>query len=160
MSLSKLKKDNIMTFVNVKPGKKVRRSHNAFDNIFNEIMNTSFNELSKNHLVSNKPAVNVIEATDHFKIELSAPGLSKEDFKIDIEKDILTIEANKTIEAVEGQKVIKREFNFNKFKRTFRLPETIDTKSIEANFVNGILNLTLAKKEEAKEQAPRSIEIK
>jgi len=149
-----------MPFVNVNSVRKAKRSHNAFDNIFNEIMNTSFNELSKNHLVSNRPAVNVIESADNFRIELSAPGLSKEDFKIDIEKDILTIEANKKVETLEGQKIIKQEFNFNKFKRTFRLPETIDAKNIDASFVNGILNLTLAKKEEAKEQPPRSIEIK
>lgn len=149
-----------MTLVNVSPRRKTRRSHNAFDNLFNEIMNTSFNELSKNHLVSNRPAVNVIEGADNFTIELSAPGLNKEDFKIDLEKDTLTIEANKETKDVEGEKIIKREFNFNKFKRSFRLPKTIDTKSIDAKFESGILKLVLAKKEEAKEQAPRTIEIK
>jgi len=149
-----------MTFVKVNPRKKVRRSNSIFDNLFNELMNTSLNELSNNHLVSNRPAVNVLETDDDFQIELSAPGLSKKDFSIDIDKEVLTIEANKELEEKEGIKVIKREFNFNKFKRTFRLPDTIDASNISATFEAGILKLTLSKKEEAKKQAPRSVEVK
>lgn len=148
-----------MTLVNVNPRRKVRRSHPAFDSFFNEILNTNFKEVSKNHLGNNQPAVNVIETGEGFRIELSAPGLSKKDFKIDIEKDLLTIEANKEKKEVDGEKIVKQEFNFNKFKRTFRLPDTIDTKNISAKFKNGILSLDLAKKEEAKEQPPRTIAV-
>jgi len=149
-----------MTFVNVNPRRKVKRSSSIFDNLFNELMNTNLAEHSKNHLISNRPAVNVIENNDSFQIALTVPGLSKKDISIGVEKNILSIEANKEVNAPEGEKFIKQEFNFNKFKRTFRLPKTIDTTNISATFDNGILNILLAKKEEAKEQAPRNIEIK
>lgn len=148
-----------MTFVNVNPRRKVRRSSSVFDNLFNELMNTSLAEHSKNHLVHNRPAANITEANDRFEISLSIPGLSKEDLTIGVDKNILTIEANKAITNPEGEKLIKQEFNFNTFKRTFRLPKTIDLTNITANFNNGILSLVLVKKEEAKELPPRSIEV-
>ncbi len=149
-----------MTLVSVNPRRKTNRSISVFDNILNELMNTNFNESTSNTFVSSRPAVNVIESADNFRIELSAPGLSKKDFGISIDKDILTIESKKEKAVQENEKMIKKEFDFSNFKRTFRLPDTIDTSNINANFKNGILSLTLAKKEEAKEQPPRSIEIK
>ena len=149
-----------MILTRVNPARKVKRSPFVFDNFFNELLNTSFNETSKNHLISNRPAVNVIETGEGFRIELSAPGLSKEDFSIGVEKDILTIEANKETKELDGEKIVKREFDFSTFKRTFRLPETIDVNNINASFLNGILSISLAKKEEAKELPPKTIEIK
>lgn len=149
-----------MTLVRVNPRNKVNRSSSVFDNFFNELAQTGINEQSKNHLISNRPAVNILETGDGFRIELSAPGLDKNNFSIGIEKDILTIEANKEVKELEGEKFIKRGFDFSNFKRTFRLPDTIDVNNINANFKDGILSLLLAKKEEAKEQPPRTIEIK
>ena len=87
------------------------------------------------------------------------PGLSKSDFEINVEKDVLTVSAKVEKENEESVKYSRKEFNYNEFKRTFHLPETIDTSKIEANFNNGILTLTLAKKEEAKELPPRKIAI-
>lgn len=143
-----------MTLVRVNPRRKARRNHSIFDSLFNELSHTNFNTTRKN-----RPAVNVLEMADNFRIDLLAPGLQKEDFDINIDKDILTIEANKETELKEGEKLIQSEFNFGKFKRTFRLPETIDTGNISANFENGILSITLLKKEEAKELPPRTIAI-
>lgn len=72
----------------------------------------------------------------------------------------MTISAEKAVEEnTDAPTYTRREFNYNEFSRTFRLPKTIDTTKVEASFNNGILVLTLAKKEEAKEQPARKIEI-
>lgn len=147
-----------MTLVRVNPRNKVNRPASVFDNLFNEIMQPGLNELTRNNNFA-RPAVNVVETPEVFRIELSAPGLDKNDVSIMVENDTLTIESNKEFKEQEGEKVIKREFGFYKFKRTFRLPETIDLSNIKADFNNGILNLNLAKKDEAKVQPPRKIEI-
>jgi HSP20 family protein len=148
-----------MTLVRVNPRNKVQRSNSIFDNFFNELKYTGDYKQPTNHFLNNRPSVNILETGDGFRIELSAPGLDKNDFAIGIEKDILTIEANKEVKEQEGEKFIKRGFDFSNFKRTFRLPETIDVNNVKASFENGILSLFLAKKEEAKEQPPRMIEI-
>lgn len=155
----KNKKISKMNFVNVNPRRR-RRHHttNPFFNLVNDVLTTSVADLERKH-VKTRPAVNIIEGKENFRIEVAAPGLKKSDFNINIEKDILTISAKVVNEKVEGVKYHRNEFNFNEFKRTFHLPETIDTTKIEANFNNGILTLTLAKKEEAKELPPRKIEI-
>ncbi len=146
-----------MTVVRVNPARNFKRSTSLFDSLFNELANF---EKDRNHFVNKRPAANITENGEGFTIELVAPGLSKEDFKIDIDKDILTVSANKELKENEQEKVIKREFNFNKFKRTFRLPETIDTDKISANFENGVLIVSLLKKEEAIDKGPRTIAIK
>lgn len=149
-----------MTFVNVNPRRR-RRHYNAgpFFNIMNDVLNNSATELSK-HIVKSRPAVNIIEGKENFKLEVAAPGINKSDFNIHIDKDVLTISANVEDQIIEGTQYSRREFNFNEFKRTFHLPETVDTTKIEANFNNGILTVTLAKKEEAKELPARNIEVK
>jgi HSP20 family protein len=148
-----------MTFVNVNPRR--RRSHvvNPFFNIFNDVLTNSVGEMEKN-LVKSQPAVNVIEGKEDFRLEIAAPGLKKSDFNINVEKDVLTISAKVENEKVEGVKYSRKEFDYNEFNRTFHLPKTIDTTKIEAKFEDGILYLTLAKKEEAKELPARKIEIK
>ena len=148
-----------MTFVNVNPRR--RRSHvvNPFFNLFNDVVTNSVGEMEKN-LVKSRPAVNVIEGKEDFRLEIAAPGLKKSDFNIHVEKDVLTISAKVENEKVEGVKYSRKEFDYNEFKRTFHLPETIDTTKIEAKFEDGILYLALAKKEEAKELPARKIAIK
>ncbi|MEM6966773.1 MAG: Hsp20/alpha crystallin family protein [Bacteroidota bacterium] len=149
-----------MTFVNVNPRRR-RRHYNAspFFNIVNEVFNNSAAEMGSRN-VKSKPAVNIIEGKENFKLEVAAPGINKSDFNIHIEKDVLTISAKKEHHVEEGTQYSRREFNYNEFERTFHLPETIDTTKIEANFNNGILTITLAKKEEAKELPARNIEVK
>lgn len=132
----------------------------VFDNLFNEMVNGSFSKPKRNSFVKNRPAVNVIESNDNFKIEAAVPGLTKKDININIEKDILTISAEREIQQKEGEKYSRKEFSYDNFKRTFQLPDTIDAANIKATFKNGILEITLSKKEEAKELPPRAIEIK
>ena len=94
------------------------------------------------------PSVNVAENAAEFRLEVAAPGLAKEDFKINVEDVTLTISADKkAAEAKEGEKYIRREFGYSTFKRTFTLPETVDVTSIKAAYENGILVLSLPKVE-------------
>ena len=92
---------------------------------------------------------------------MAAPGLTKKDIKVDVDGDLLKISAIKAAEKKEGEekKYTLREFNFSTFERTFTLPESVDNQSISAKFKDGILNLTLAKKEEAKPVPARTIKI-
>lgn len=95
------------------------------------------------------PSTNVMEDKDAYRIEMAIPGFSKEDVKISIEKNLLTISSEKT-EEKKDVNYTRREFARYEFRRSFRLPETIDQEQIQAEFRNGILTLTLPKKEEVK----------
>ena len=97
------------------------------------------------------PAVNIAETENEFEVELAVPGLKKEDFKINLEKNVLTVSAEKKAEQVnENKKFSKREYSYNSFTRSFTLPQSADQNKIEADYTDGILKLTIAKKEEAK----------
>ncbi|MDB5114791.1 MAG: hspA [Mucilaginibacter sp.] len=130
---------------------------NPFFNDVYSLLNDSFlNE----KLATRTPAVNIAENDNQFEIELAVPGLSKEDFKINLEKNVLSVSADKKTETVdENKKFTKREYSFNSFSRSFTLPESADQSKIEADYSAGILKLTIAKKEEAKFQS-REIAIK
>lgn len=95
------------------------------------------------------PSANVIENNESFRIEMAIPGFSREDVKITVEKDILTVESVKQ-EPKEEVKYTRREFGMYEFKRSWRLTETIDQDQIRAEFNNGILTLILPKKQEVK----------
>ncbi|MDM1073918.1 Hsp20/alpha crystallin family protein [Empedobacter brevis] len=106
------------------------------------------------------PAVNIKENEDSFEILFAAPGFKKEDFEIEIEENILKVSSEiKETEDIKEEKFSRREFNFTSFKRAFTLPETIDEDKIEASYVDGILKLSLPKKEEALPKEKRSIQI-
>jgi HSP20 family protein len=125
-----------------------------FANIFNEL-----EYVAPTHQHS-FPAVNVLESEDSFKIELAAPGLKKEDFKVNIHENTLTISTEKKSETEETVgKYTRKEFNFTSFKRSFTLPKSVDGEKIVATYNDGVLGLELPKKEEAKPKEPRAIEI-
>lgn len=145
-----LKKQNkiAMTVVTVKP---------ARVSLFDEFVNSgipAFRSQSPAY-----PATNVWENGDQFRLELAAPGLEKKDFAINVEKEVLTISANQEAAAIEGETVRRREFGTTNFKRSWRLPASIDTTAIVARYEAGILFVVLPKKEEAKEKPARTIEI-
>jgi HSP20 family protein len=107
--------------------------------------------LEKNQSIKKVPNVNIYEAANEYKIELAAPGLNKEDFKIDLKKDNLSVWAEKKIENVDAQKdYTRKEFEYHSFARSFVLPEGIDVDKITAEYVNGILSITIGKLDEAK----------
>jgi HSP20 family protein len=134
---------------------------NAVNPWFNDVFNSLINDSTLNdRFVTKTPAVNIAETEDHFHIELAVPGLRKEDFKINLDKNVLSVSAEKKTENVEeGKKYSKREYSYNSFVRSFTLPEVADQAKIEAEYTDGILKLNVAKKEEAKAQT-REISVK
>jgi len=124
-----------------------------------------FNSLWKNGFFNDgdNPAVNVKESDKNFKLELSAPGFDKEDFNIDIDRNIISISAKKeeSSEAKDmNDRLIRQEFTAASFSRSFTLPDNIDTEKISATQKNGVLEITLPKKEDAPEDKVKKIEIK
>lgn len=125
-----------------------------FPNFFNDV----FDNLLKEEKVSWMPAVNIMERENDFKIDLAVPGLDKKDFNVELENDMLVVSGERKEEKVEEKdKVTKREFHYGSFKRSFTLPETADTEKINASYNNGVLTVSIAKKEEAKQNAKRQI---
>ncbi len=109
----------------------------------------------------NLPAMNVKENKDNFEIELAVPGFSKKDIEVTMEDDVLHICAQKSKEEVEEDKgYTRREFSYNEFDRKLQLPTSVNqNEKIKAVYKNGVLTLNLLKKEEAKEQPKKVIEI-
>jgi HSP20 family protein len=106
------------------------------------------------------PAVNVIETKDEYKIEIAAPGLNKEDFKVDVDNSILIISSEKEIKYKEkDEKYMRCEFNYSSFKRSFALPDSVSIDKITASHQNGILIVNVPKKEEAIEKPVRQVQI-
>jgi HSP20 family protein len=102
----------------------------------------------------NFPQVNISETKDNFELEFNVPGRNKEDFKITVDKNILTVSFDKKEEVKdENKKQIKKEFTLQSFKRTFTLDEKVLPENILAKYENGILVLSLPKKEEVKAEA-------
>ncbi len=98
--------------------------------------------------------MNIQETTDAYHLELSAPGRSKEDFKLSLENGQLIISFEKKEETrTEEYKTIRKEFSFRSFKRSFNLDDRINSAGIQAKYENGVLKLLLPKKEEKKESA-------
>lgn len=101
--------------------------------------------------VLNQPAVNITETPESFQLEVAAPGFDKSNFHLSVENDYLTLSGqreNKTVS--EGEKVTRREFRYESFKRSFKLPKSVNFDTIAAVYENGILNVSIPKKEEAK----------
>lgn len=97
---------------------------------------------------SSVPSVNIIENPSDFKVELAAPGMERKDFKIEIDNNSLTISGEKKEEKKEDtENYRRREFSYNAFNRSFDLPENVIADKIDAKYENGILHLSLPKKE-------------
>ena len=140
-----------MTFVKV---------NNPINKSFDGLMNELFNELPVNFGKSIRedvlhfPPANILEKSDLYVIELAVPGKQKADFNVKLDGKILSISAEKKTEtAVENEKVIRKEFGYKAFNRSFTLDEKIDAANITAKYENGILTVELPKKEEVKSGA-------
>jgi HSP20 family protein len=137
------------------------RTHFANPKLYNgffgkEAMNEFFAPASTGSI----PAVNVVENKEGFRIEVAAPGLQKSDFKLNLEKNQLTISAHQEQnEEASNEKYSRREFKYSSFQRTFTLPNSVDGEKIAASYVDGILKVELPKREEAIEKPLREIEI-
>jgi len=129
----------------------------GFNDVFESIFNDTF---FNDRMIARVPAVNISESENSYHVELAAPGLKKEDFKLNLERNQLTISVEQTTENADEQKnYSKREYSYNSFVRSFTLPESADHGQIEAGYTDGILRIDIAKREEAK-AVRRQIEIK
>ena len=126
---------------------------NLVDDLFTDLpvfIKKEFNNLGRKDLV----LVNVKETANSYLLELVAPGFEKADFKINLDQSVLTISADKKNEVKEdGEKIIRREYNFHSFKRSFTIDDKIDATNIDATYINGVLTLNLSKKEAVKASA-------
>ena len=106
------------------------------------------------------PKVNIKENSDAFIVDMAVPGLSKSDFNIDLDNQLLSISTEiKEDHEQKDENYTRREFGYSSFKRTFNLPESVNEDQINAKYEEGILSIHLPKKEEAKQKPPRSINI-
>ncbi len=106
------------------------------------------------------PASNIKESDDNYTIELAVPGLEKGDFKIKLENQLLTISSEKKDEKNnESEKYTRKEFQYSSFKRSWNLPETVNTDAISASYNNGILSVVLPKKQDVAKNTDKVIDI-
>ena len=132
-----------------------------FDDFFNRDL-FDWRQSNFSNTGTSMPAVNIRETNESFDVEMSAPGMTKNDFKIELEGNNLTISSEKKNEQEqkEGENYTRREFSYQSFCRTFNLPkDVVDAENIKAKYEEGVLKLQIPKKEEAKLKPPRVIEI-
>ncbi|GET22167.1 HSP20 family protein [Prolixibacter denitrificans] len=141
---------NLMTYPNAHS--KMKSNNDLLDRLFNDsVWNDSF--------ASSRPKANVKEEKDQFVIELVAPGFTKEQININLEKEILTIKGESEKKEQEAARYTTREFVAGDFVRRFSMPDSVDTENITAGFSNGILEIRLPKREENIDRGPRTIKI-
>ncbi len=130
----------------------------GMDNFFtNDLFDNQWLEKKLKHTL---PAVNIKEDKNEFKIEFASPGFAKKDFKIDLNNDVLTISAEKEKEKnEENDNFTRKEFSYNSFTRSFTLPQTVNAEKIDAKYNDGILKLSIPKKEEAKLLPKKEIKV-
>lgn len=106
------------------------------------------------------PLANIIETSKDFKLDLSVPGMKREDFDVDIENGVLTISAEKEEEKKQDERDYRRrEFSYNSFCRTFTLPDNVDENNINAKYDNGMLKVVIPKKEVTISSPKKQIKI-
>ncbi|MCR8556995.1 Hsp20/alpha crystallin family protein [Mucilaginibacter sp. BJC16-A38] len=136
------------------------KTNNALLPGFNDVFESIFNDTFFNdRMVTRVPAVNISETENNYHVELAAPGLKKEDFKLNLERNQLTISVEQTSEQDNQKNYSKREYSYSSFVRSFTLPESADDSKIDASYTDGVLRIDIAKREEAK-AVRRQIEIK
>lgn len=137
-----------------------RNSNLVFPSLLDEFFRPDWNG-GIQKFNSAMPAVNIKENETDYTLEFFAPGLKKEDFNIEIDKKNLIISSEKQFENEDNnEKYSLKEFSYSSFKRIFNLPESVDFDAIEANYENGVLNVSLPKRLEALNKSKRLIEIK
>jgi len=140
--------------------KSVERMPSLFDDFFRP-WNEWFDNSGFSGRVMNVPAVNIAEQKDNYLVSLAVPGMKKDDFKINVEGNMLTIssEHQETKEEQE-KKFTRKEYSYSSFSRSFTLPEEINKEKIEARYEDGVLKISLPRKENVKNPAAKQIAVK
>jgi HSP20 family protein len=130
---------------------------NFFDDFFTRDL---FNWPSSSSTGTSIPSVNIYETDGEFHVEMAAPGMSKDDFKVELDNNMLTISSQKeTEEKDEKKNYQRREYSYQSFVRSFHLPDSAEAEKINAKYTDGVLNLVIPKKEEAKRKPVKTIKI-
>ena len=138
---------------------------NSFPAFFDDFLNRDlFNWGLTNYSDTNTtiPAVNIKETTDNYEVEVAAPGMNKNDFKVQLDGNTLTISSEKSTEKedVGDARYMSREFSYQSFSRTFTLrKDVVDIEKIQAKYENGVLHLLIPKMEHAKQKQPKLIQV-
>ena len=138
----------------------VRRTQNWLPDIFNDFFDNDL--MVKTNATA--PAINVIENENDYKIEVAAPGMTKEDFNVHVDEDnnlVISMEKkNENKEEKKEGRYLRREFSYTKFQQALILPDDVDKEKISAEVNNGVLNVELPKLAKDTVKAKRTIEIK
>lgn len=130
------------------------------DHMIQDMLNSSLSDIIGADFLNTQAASNIIDMDKSYVIELAAPGLKKADFDIQMEKQVLSIAVHKESNTQEDTVDYKRrEFSYKKFKRRYRLPDTLDLNTVHAQYKNGLLRIEFDKKEKDNSTQNRSIKI-
>ncbi|MEH6306683.1 Hsp20/alpha crystallin family protein [Olivibacter sp. CPCC 100613] len=140
----------------------VRRT--SFPSLFDDFFNRDLLNWDKGNFSAlnvTVPSVNIKETADSYEVEMAAPGMNKNDFKVELDGNLLTISSSKELNDEKKEEgYARKEFSYQSFQRSFNFPkDVVDEDKIEAKYENGLLQLTVPKKEEAKRKGPRLINI-
>jgi HSP20 family protein len=131
---------------------------NALTDAFQNFFDSDFVDIFNRRGID--PAANILEHPDSFELDLAAPGMKKDDFKIHLENSVLTISSEvEDSKEEESKNYTRKEFHYSSFSRSFNLPKTIDLDKIKADYENGILKVMLPKKDEARLEVKKEIKI-
>ncbi len=133
-----------------------------FGSFFDDFFGKELGDWRRNNFAtgdSTLPSVNIKEDDHGFTVELAAPGMKKDDFKVELDHNVLTISSEKQMEHEEEGKYARKEFSYQAFSRSFTMPDSAELEKINASYKDGLLTLHIPKKEEAKPRPPKTIKI-
>jgi len=135
-----------------------------WSNFFNDFLNRDWYDWSnQNFSLTNTtiPAVNIKETENEFEVDMAAPGMEKDDFRLELNNNVLTISSEKQSgsHSDKGKNITRSEFSYQSFSRSFTLPAIVETDGITAKYENGILRVNIPKKEEAKPKPMKQITV-
>jgi HSP20 family protein len=132
----------------------------SLSNFFDPYFKRDWADVFGKDMVETIPAANIAETNGSYMVELAAPGLNKEDFKIKVDGDMIIISSEKETETrTEEKDYSRREYNYTSFSRSFQLPETVDQEKIKATYADGVLKVDLPKKTISESKSARKISV-
>ncbi len=149
-----------MRMIRCQPINRPATWNNGMNRFFNEFAHGPFGHANEEASAGSdwNPAVNILEKEDNIIITADLPGLKTEDVEVTIENAVLTLKGERNFdEAAEGETYHRLERSYGSFERSFKVPNSVDPKKIEARFVNGEMTVNLPKRDESK---PRSVKVK